>query len=79
MRVTRVVFSVSPYQFKFSNIGLLYETIFLIFCDNLSNAKNVSELMKSSIERKYGSNGSSFGNGKNGSNGKTDIDKAVEY
>ena len=41
--------------------------------------KNVSELMKSSIERKYGSNGSSFGNGKNGSNGKTDIDKAVEY
>jgi hypothetical protein len=52
---------------------------FLIFCNNLSNAKNVSELMKSSIERKYGSNGSSSGNGKNGSNCKTDIDKAVEY
>ena len=50
---------------------------FLIFCNNLSNAKNVSELMKNSIERKYGSNASSSGNGKNGSNGKMTLTKQL--
>ncbi len=36
--------------------------------------KNVSELMKNNIERKYGSNGCYGCNGNTGSKGKNDID-----
>jgi hypothetical protein len=40
------------------------------------NAKKVSELMKNSIEIKYGGNGSYGGDGNDGSDGSNDIEKA---
>ena len=44
--------------------------VFLIFCDNVCDAKKVSELIKNSIKRKYVSNCSYGGDG----NGRNDID-----
>ena len=82
MRATRVIFSVSPYQLidKY-DFGLLLvdcciKHVFFIVCDNMCNAKKVSELMKNSIEIKYGGNGSYGGDGNDGSNGSNDIEKA---
>ena len=46
-----------------------------IVCDNVCNAKKVSELMKNIIERKYGSDGNYGCNGNNGSNGKKTLIK----
>ncbi len=37
--------------------------VFLIFCDNVCDAKKVSELIKNSIKRKYVSNCSYGGDG----------------
>ncbi len=56
---------------------MLHETCFIV-CDNVCNAKKVSELMKNSIERKYGSDGNYGCNGNNGSHGKNEVDKATE-
>ena len=51
MREKMLFFSESLYQlivkyFLPTAHGLLYETCFLIFCDNVYDAKKVSELMK---------------------------------
>ena len=80
MRVTRVVFSVSPYQlivkyvFDLLLVDCCMKLVYFIVCIYLCDAKNVSELMKNSIKRKYGSNGCNVCNGSNGSNGKNNVD-----
>ena len=85
MRVTRVVFSVSPnqvivkYVFDLLLVDCCMKLVYFIVCIYLCDAKNVSELMKNSIERKYGSNGSYGCNGNNGSNGKNDVDNKEFY
>ena len=54
-RENAVFFSESLYQlivkyFLPTARGLLYETCFLIFCDNVCDAKKVSELMRKALK-----------------------------
>ena len=82
MTVTVVTLSEPPYQLiiKYFLAYCLWivasNMFFSLSVITCAMQKKVSELMKNSIEIKYGVNGSYGGDGNDGSNGSNDIEKA---